>query len=374
MDRFVGALCVCDAKTYHPKIDYLIMSKRLKLLETNDGLFLETSMGKHELEYSEKPGEDSFYCRYSIEPKTGDEEEKDLSISIMEGIYGNELPEDVQINFYYKSKIVKPIFLVYFARKEGVSICKLYYSIGLDEWSYSINIKGYADELTKLINMGTNYSANWEFSMGDLMGNIAIELEDNSLIDGSFNNAIASIEKIHETVIKKYSYLHEVIAQFEFTEANIHIYSQYLVYFGEFLKNIGIDSNTIVRTDNNTAILSVVPKNQKHALEEIYSALAVYIGFPSDNEILQPKEDIQSQIRYQQLEALVQHLESQLKLSNALVNVQQREITLIDSTKILNIKTEQKVWEPLSGVRINKVYKGKYFEINFEKLLKIINK
>jgi hypothetical protein len=53
--------------------------------------------------------------------------------------------------------------------------------------------------------------------------------------------------------------------------------NQYLMYFAQFLEDLGISAETSLKEQANQVLFTVTPKDKKQALDEIYKALAIYI-------------------------------------------------------------------------------------------------
>ena len=100
---------------------------------------------------------------------------------------------------------------------------------------------------------------------------------------------------------------------------------QYLLYFTEFLRELGVDAGTNITHDAGKTLFSVVPADAEQALHKIREALDIYLQLPvvyEQSTSIVPMTDIPTQ----QLIAQVQHLSSQLMLGAALL--QTKDATL----------------------------------------------
>ncbi len=89
---------------------------------------------------------------------------------------------------------------------------------------------------------------------------------------------------------------------------------QYLLYFSQFLSDLGIQATNDISHAGEVTLFSVKPESKEHALEVISDALASYLSMPEviHNQAFElPTKDI----ALMQLEANVMHLKSQLILS-----------------------------------------------------------
>jgi DNA-binding response OmpR family regulator len=119
---------------------------------------------------------------------------------------------------------------------------------------------------------------------------------------------------------------------FNFPEAVKIPCEQYLLYFIEFLKDIGIDATADLREDAGKVLFSVTPKDKDEALDNIREALEIYLRLPVNRNttvVVSPETSIE----VQKLSAQIHHLQGQLYLASAALQqkqltIQQRDITI----------------------------------------------
>ncbi|MDF2011301.1 hypothetical protein [Priestia megaterium] len=123
---------------------------------------------------------------------------------------------------------------------------------------------------------------------------------------------------------------------FDFPESIRVPCEQYLIYFAEFLNNLGIKATTEITHQASNVLFTVVPESKNIALEHIQEALAIYLQLPSqinDMGYINLPNDPQ----IQQLFANVQHFKSQIMLLNATIQMQSQTIdqqqTIINQQK-----------------------------------------
>jgi hypothetical protein len=148
------------------------------------------------------------------------------------------------------------------------------------------------------------------------------------------------------------------------------------MYFGKFLEDLGIESRVSVRNENDLTILHVIPNCQDHALQEIHIALAAYLEIASDAStgIVSPITNSEADIKNLQLRAQIDHLNSQLRLEQAIAKTRETQVKLLEQyIEGLPNKSQEKIAsndiniEPLPGIKITK-YKGSFFEIDVPRL------
>lgn len=157
---------------------------------------------------------------------------------------------------------------------------------------------------------------------------------------------------------------------------------QYLLFFTQFLKDLGVKVNTSLTENAGQVLFTVTPTDKTEALDNIRSALDVYLHLPSS-----PVSDsINESIAVQRLEANILRCRSDLKLAAAelqanettieaqrvIINVQKAMLSgeiLADSMKDVTPKPEDKE-HLIDGVVALSVYKEKGVEINLGELLR----
>lgn len=118
------------------------------------------------------------------------------------------------------------------------------------------------------------------------------------------------------------SNINKVIEYFNFPEEIKIACSQYLQYFYEFLKDVGIKAKVdLEEQDSGEILFSINPEDKDEALENIRLTLDVYLRLPAS------KIDTSvSDIAVQALNAQIFHLKGQLAL--AFATMQQQQLTI----------------------------------------------
>jgi hypothetical protein len=99
--------------------------------------------------------------------------------------------------------------------------------------------------------------------------------------------------------------------------------NQYLVYFSQFLLDLGIEAYTSITESEENTLFTVTPKDKKEALENIQSALSVYLEASSENVIFISQSN---EIAHIQWKANILHLESQIEMSKAIIQAKDQTI------------------------------------------------
>jgi hypothetical protein len=152
---------------------------------------------------------------------------------------------------------------------------------------------------------------------------------------------------------------------------------QYLLYFAEFLRDVGIDANTSVREEAGRVLFSVVPADVQTALDAIREALAVYLSLP----VAELAPDTANDIEIMKLSANIHHLKGQIELARALLMSQS---STIEAQK-LALDLQHRLLEPdfvkasdreqlFGGIITVKPYESKGFDINLAEVFRRLRK
>lgn len=157
---------------------------------------------------------------------------------------------------------------------------------------------------------------------------------------------------------------------------------QYLIYFVQFLEDLGIKANSEIKEDAGRILFSVTPADGPSALGKIKEALEAYLDLPRNPEFNAVADDF-SDMAVSQLKANVFFLKSQLAIAQAvleakdatiealkLTTYQQRQM-LIGSTSDASEKADENESEPILGdtVHLTK-YEGKFLKVDLPTILR----
>jgi hypothetical protein len=134
----------------------------------------------------------------------------------------------------------------------------------------------------------------------------------NNLFEKSKND---SIEALTHSKSKEL-----FIRMFDFPSDYANICSQYLMWFGEFLKNLGIEADVSTENKDGKTSLTVSPAENGEMLEQIEELFHTYLSLPYV-KVLPPEQDISPQNlhAYQTAIFQVQHLGTQIQMKDAAI-------------------------------------------------------
>ncbi|WP_268624274.1 hypothetical protein [Paenibacillus alvei] len=255
-----------------------------------------------------------------------------------------------------------------------------------DDWKNFFSMKDLDKALSEIIitfnDLGIEYlgmdagNGGFDIECSNINSSHAIQAvidEKKLLIDEIYN-------KVSNLLIEQ-SRENAVVSVFDFPEQVRVPCEQYLIYFADFLRNLGIKATTDIAHEAGNVLFSVTPESKDIALQHIREALDIYLNLPGSMQGIQLLS-MDVGIKEQQLLAQIHHLSSQISLANALTQSQRDTIqyqqTVIDQqqqvldasilqqsllTETLKNKTEDS--EKILGGAISLTkYEGKGFHIN----------
>lgn len=209
--------------------------------------------------------------------------------------------------------------------------------------------------------------------------------DTDNIIDAEVYEHKATLNHLHElTKASLLAKLHSesIVMQFDFPEEVRVPCEQYLLYFSQFLRDLGVETETALTHEAGQVLFTVTPADKEQALDNIRAALDTYLHLPS-NPV---SESINESIAVQRLESNIFRLRGDLKLAAAEIQaknatIQAHELTIsiqkrllsgeiiIDSLKDVTPKPKDKE-EMLGGTFAIKKYEGKGFDLDLPKIFR----
>ena len=157
---------------------------------------------------------------------------------------------------------------------------------------------------------------------------------------------------------------------------------QYLIYFVQFLEDLGIKADSEIKEDAGRVLFSVTPKDGPSALGNIKDALEAYLSLPRDPAFNTAAGEF-SDMAVSQLTANVFFLKSQLALVQAVLETKNATIealnfTIFQQRQLLtgpglseDAQESKKGSEPILGdtVHLTK-YEGKFLKVDLPTILR----
>jgi hypothetical protein len=231
-------------------------------------------------------------------------------------------------------------------------------------WGLEFDQQDYFTEFAR-IKGSSLFSTDLEFDVNDNSAIIEVSSywqEDTIENFGRFELFefdIQEVYKFHVEAIErlKYNSKYSISSSFNFPEALKIPCEQYLLYFAQFLQDLGINATSNLTEEAGKVLFSVTPTDDKEALDKIREALAVYLNLPSSPIVYDESfaamrlkaeiERLQSSQRITEMEFRVTQkaLESQDKIilqQSVLLEQQAKVIEKITSKSIMIDSLENK--------------------------------
>lgn len=162
---------------------------------------------------------------------------------------------------------------------------------------------------------------------------------------------------------------------------------QYLLYFVQFLHDLGIEAAASIKHEAHQVLFSVTPDDGAEALDRIREALDIYLRLPDSPEFA-AQAPAYGDIAVQQLQANIYHLKGQLMLFGAVLQAKNAQIEalqlsnftyqqlLANQQQIATIpllppsETKEDAEPLIPGVIEITKFEGKGFNVNFAEILR----
>ncbi|MBM4841820.1 hypothetical protein HYO55_22325 [Vibrio parahaemolyticus] len=264
-------------------------------------------------------------------------------------------------------------------KETGVIDAKYDIHLEFEEWKENFSIVALSNELSSLSESTLNYSLEYYRSDEDYVSNgfgfqvknvdpsssiLAFLQETSGVVTSLFLNAKKNLLSKGDKVLIELNLEPEIRTPCE----------QYLMYFTQFLQDLGVQAKGEITHSEDITLFSVTPDSKEHALSVIANCLAAYLSLPSEFE-KHRSSLVQQDVALMQLEANIMHLKSQLMLANSIIEAK--------DTSIQNLKLSHKQYligapvssdertESLIGEVVKvKEYEGKLISIDTPRLLR----
>lgn len=122
-----------------------------------------------------------------------------------------------------------------------------------------------------------------------------------------------------------------LVQYFNFPPETKNACEQYLSYFSQFLRDLGVSARTELKEEANQILFSVTPEGGKDALMAVRDALEIYLQLPTAKQE-QQSFDGKQDVAVKQLQANVLHLQSQVLLAQSAFESQAATIEAKEET------------------------------------------
>lgn len=256
------------------------------------------------------------------------------------------------------------------------------FDISWEDWNKPYSILQFAEVINTIIEENNHicqyYQVDEDFVTNGFGIQFPINTEDimNADIEKALNFTEQILQDAKTSLIEKLD--SDVLTTFFSFPENIKTAcKQYLIYFAQFLMDLGIDAETEIEEESNKTLFKVIPKNKGESLEKIKLALETYLNAPEFTN--QDLANATNNIAVIQWQSNILHLKSQLMITQSIIQLKDATIqslqlsnfefkNLLEKERLENKdKNEEDIIRGL--VSVNK-YNGKGFSINIAEIIR----
>lgn len=264
-----------------------------------------------------------------------------------------EIPKELRLHIFNTNKFIKgPIdhaFIYFIDKKHTIEI---HWTIKTENWDSPYNPFLLQKEILqahkKTENKNIEILSGSDFGFIDLY--FLFTFNENTEIRKALAEAKIYIEKIQKESEKAISLSnrHQIIANFEFRSDLQGACSKYLIYFIEFLKDLGIDANSELKRVGNEILFTIEPSDPQTSLRRIKDALAAYLMLPESNTQINTtnESNLLIQLKLEKLNSEIQALKSSIKIQDTLLSLQNSKIE-----SLRNNTANHQPSSPLDGLK-----------------------
>ena len=216
---------------------------------------------------------------------------------------------------------------------------KLIFSVSVDmeHWAKPFSIVQFFDAIEQVVSKHPTYRLKFnqqeDYLLSDFFG-IYIDIKE---LQASINDLVEAYRlSLRDIILQTYAMLaaavrrDSLVSFFEFPPAFKTACQQYLVYFIQFLSDMGIEADAELKEESHRVLFAVTPRTGQEGLERIRDALDAYLRFPGAPDMAglvarYPDTAVA------QLYANVLHLQSQVVLAKSALQMKDATVQMKDA-------------------------------------------
>lgn len=210
----------------------------------------------------------------------------------------------------------------------------LYFELSFDRdaWAHPWSIHDVVKRLKDLVNDRQIPGFSFDHAEPDHItsdsGVVCHVADEGAAVGDALGTWLRLLDEVAEQAIAELTAgaaKNTLVTLFEFPGDVATACEQYLLYFVQFLKDLGIEANASIKHEARSVLFSVTPTDGAEALDNVRQALHIYLNLPGTPNVDGASGNYPD-IAVQQLQANILHLKSQLTLSAALAQLQRAQI------------------------------------------------
>ncbi|TCC98512.1 hypothetical protein [Pedobacter hiemivivus] len=225
----------------------------------------------------------------------------------------------------------------------GMAAGSVYIKIGLEseDWKRPFTINEFAKALAAVLELKASDKTKYQQDDNFVSNGCGVvwSFDPGERLDGIYDDLVAEFTEIlkatHYNLLKLDA--HSLWSYFRFPDKVKVACTQYLIYFAQFLADLGISAGVEVTGNHAGAVLfKVVPEDRETSLQLVKEALEAYLNAASED--FSDMESGTRDIAVMQLQSNVMHLQSQLMLAKS--SMQMKDAT-IETLQLSNYQYKQ---------------------------------
>jgi hypothetical protein len=270
-------------------------------------------------------------------------------------------------------------------------LLNLRFALEIDEWAGPWTLSEYQDAVRQVLAQATFQGVSLEKLRADQVNQFSFWCTLPSSNNSAFQEDLDYWKDVlFEAIDTAKAQLaatadrNTLVTFFDFPQNLSTACEQYLLYFVQFLRDLGIEADASIKHEARQVLFSVTPNEGAEALDRIREALEIYLRLPDSPEFVTQAAGY-NDIAVQQLQANIFHLNGQLAIAGAVLQAKNAQIEALQLSNFTYqlLATQQQAAtltllppgtsdaEPLvPGVIEVTKYEGKGFTVNLPELLR----
>lgn len=208
----------------------------------------------------------------------------------------------------------------------------LNFVIDLDEWAGPWSLgeyrKALADALESSGERGVSLARDWDEAVNHFPFRCLLQGRRDAPLRNDLDawaNVLARVIRAAQERLTADLDRNTLVTLFSFPQEISTACEQYLMYFVQFLRDLGIKAGANIKHEARQVLFSVTPDEGAEALGRIREALDIYLRLPDSPEFA-AQAPVYGDIAVQQLQANIDHLKGQLRLAGAVLQARNAQI------------------------------------------------
>jgi len=293
----------------------------IKFIEKNEHLKIEQD-GKELLSIPCQNSDGSVLKYYS------EDVDKELSLIICNSPAG-DIPKGLEYSWEFESKEFPNANWLAFKKENGSVQIKLSITFSWEEWNQPFTIQEFLEcYKNEMSNIGFKTEINMEEGWASL--DIIFFVLDGIVLH-RIDEVIHEAKKEYQSLVVKLARAGSeniFVKVFNFPKEYESICTQYLVWFGEFLLNLGINADVSAENNRHQTSLIVSPKEAPELLIKIEQLFYQYLSLPYIEYL--PAQAVSASVEdkylLQMLFSQVENFKNQIQMKEAVIEMKELSI------------------------------------------------